>query len=167
MRRATPRRSCDVPATTPFFLEALLEAGAAEELPAGVAELVGRARRLGEPVRRLLEAASVMGQELDTGLLARISGQSLDEMLDALDAAAAARLLMPVADGAGRVGFAHALVREALTQTLPSARSTRLHAQALAALLPPAEAGSEEALVAVPGQPQLDANLTQSRRRLR
>ena len=136
----------------PFFLEAVLEAGAAEELPAGVAELVAaRVGSLGEPVRRLLEAAAVLGQELDTDLLARVSGQSLDETLDALDDAAAARLLVPAADGAGRVGFAHALVREALAQTLPPARRARLHAQALAALLPQAEAGSEEALVAAAG----------------
>ena len=136
----------------PFFLEALLEAGAAEELPAGVAELVAaRVGSLGEPVRRLLEAAAVLGQELDTDLLARVSGQSLDETLDALDDAAAARLLVPAADGAGRVAFAHALVREALAQTLPPARGARLHAQALAALLPHAEAGSEEALVAAAG----------------
>ena len=37
----------------PFFLEALLEVGAGEELPAGVAELVAaRVGSLGEPVRR-------------------------------------------------------------------------------------------------------------------
>ncbi len=114
----------------PFFLEALLEAGAAEELPAGVAELVAaRVGSLGKPVRRLLEAAAVLGQELDTDLLARVSGQSLDETLDALDDAAAARLLVPAADGAGRVAFAHALVREALAQTLPPARGARLHAR--------------------------------------
>jgi DNA-binding SARP family transcriptional activator len=130
----------------PFFLEALLEAGPAEELPAGVAELLtARVGSLGEPVSRLLEAAAVLGEEVDVALLAMISGQGLDETLDALDGAAAARLLVP---GAGRVTFAHALVREALVQALPPARRARLHAQAVAALVPLVEAGSEEALVA-------------------
>jgi DNA-binding SARP family transcriptional activator len=133
----------------PFFLEALLEAGDAEELSAGIAELVAaRVGSLGEPVRRLLEAAAVLGQELDTALLARVSGGSLDETLEALDEAAAARVLVPAADGVGRVAFAHALVREALAQTLPPARRARLHAQALEALRPRADAGSEDALVA-------------------
>ena len=90
----------------------------------------------------------MLGEELDTALLARVSGKSLDETLEALDGAAAARLLVPAAEGAGRVGFAHALVREALAQTLAPARRARLHAQAFVALLLRAEAGSEEALVA-------------------
>ena len=136
----------------PFFLEAVLEAGAGEELSSGVAELVAaRVGSLGEPVRRLLEAAAVLGQEFDTSLLARVSGRSLDETLDALDDATAARLLMPAVSRVGRVAFAHAIVREALAQTLPPARRTRLHAEALAALLPDADAGSEEALLAATG----------------
>ena len=133
----------------PFFLEALLEVGAGEELPAGVAELVAaRVGSLGEPVRGLLEAAAVLGEEVDTALLARVSGMSLDETLEALDGAAAARLLVPAAEGAGRVAFAHALVREALAQTLAPARRARLHVQAFVELLLRADAGSEEALVA-------------------
>jgi DNA-binding SARP family transcriptional activator len=132
----------------PFFLEALLEAEPGEELPAGVAELVAaRIASLGEAVHHLLEAAAVLGEEFDTALLARVSGLGLDKTLDALDGAAAARLLRPT-EGAGRVAFAHALVREALGQTLSPARRARLHAQAFSALLPRAEAGSEEALVA-------------------
>src|SRR6185437_12050115 len=99
--------------------------------PVGVAELVAaRVGSLGEPVRRLLEAAAVLGQEVDTALLSRVSGRSLEETLAALDEAAAARLLLPAADGAGRVAFAHALVRDALTRTLSPATRARLHAQA-------------------------------------
>src|SRR5581483_12470385 len=90
----------------PFFLEALLEADAGEELPADAAELVAaRVGSLGEPVRRLLEAAAVLGQEVDTALLSGVLGRSLDETLDALDGAAAARLLLPAPEGAGRVVF--------------------------------------------------------------
>ncbi|HEY1367594.1 MAG TPA: AAA family ATPase [Gaiellaceae bacterium] len=133
----------------PFFLEALLEAGAREELPVGVAELVAaRVGSLGEAVRRLLESAAVLGLEFDTELAAAVSGQSLGEALDALDAAAAARLVVPAADGAGRTGFVHALVQEALVQTLAPAARARLHERALGALLPRADAGSDEALIA-------------------
>jgi DNA-binding SARP family transcriptional activator len=136
----------------PFFLEALLETEVGEVLPAGVAELVAaRIGSLGEAVHGLLEVAAVLGQEVDTALLARVWGRSLEETLDALDGATAGRLLLPAAEGAGRVAFAHALVREALAQTLSPARRARLHEQAFEALLPRAEAGSEEALVAVAG----------------
>jgi DNA-binding SARP family transcriptional activator len=132
----------------PFFLEAVLGAEA-EELSPRVADLVAaRVGSLGGSVRHVLEAAAVLGQELDTDLLALVSEVSLDDALEAVDEAVAARLLVPSADGAGRVAFVHALVREALTQSLAPARRARIHAQALAALLPAVEAGSEEALVA-------------------
>jgi DNA-binding SARP family transcriptional activator len=129
----------------PFFLEALLEGGA-DELPAGVAALVAaRVGSLGEPVRRLLEAAAVLGLEFDTSLAAAVSGQDSAEALAALDAAAAARLVAPVA---ARTAFAHALVQEALAQALAPTVRARLHARAVAALSPQAEAGSEDALIA-------------------
>jgi hypothetical protein len=132
----------------PFFLEALLEAGTHEALPAGVAELVAaRVGSLGAPVRRLLEAAAVLGLEFETGIAAAVSGQDRGEALDALDAAAAARLVAPV-DAAGRAAFAHALVQEALVRTLAPTTRAQLHARTVAALLPYAEAGSDDALIA-------------------
>jgi DNA-binding SARP family transcriptional activator len=133
----------------PFLLEALLEAGDRRELPADAAELVAaRVESLGEPVRRLLEAAAIVGQEFDTRLVAAVAGQALDEALDALDSAAAARLVAHGTGGAARSGFAHALVREALATALSPAGRARLHARTVEALEAQIETGSDEALVA-------------------
>jgi DNA-binding SARP family transcriptional activator len=132
----------------PFFLEALLQAGEREQLPADAAGLVAaRVGSLGEPVRRLLEAAAVLGEEFAIELAAAVSGQDLGEALEALDAAATARLVA-APDGGGRAAFSHALVQEALVRSLPPAARARLHARALAALLPLADAGAEDALIA-------------------
>jgi DNA-binding SARP family transcriptional activator len=146
----------------PFFLEALIDAGDRAELPADVAELVAvRVESLGEPVRRLLEAAAILGQEFDTRLAAAVAGQSLDGSLEALDAAASARLVTHDAGSAAHGSFVHALVQEALVTSLPPAARARLHARAVDALLPEVEAGSDPALVAAAwhataGAPLLD-----------
>jgi DNA-binding SARP family transcriptional activator len=133
----------------PFFVEALLDAGDHDQLPADVAELVAaRVASLGEPVRGLLDAAAIVGEEFDTALAAAVSGRSLDEALEAIDAATAARLVAPVAGSAARCGFTHALVQEALVRSLAPADRARLHARAIDALLARVESGSDEALVA-------------------
>jgi DNA-binding SARP family transcriptional activator len=133
----------------PFFLEALLDAADRDRLPVDVAELVAaRVESLGEPVRALLEAAAILGQEFDTELAAAVAGQSLDEALAALDAASAARLVTHSAGGAARGGFAHALVQEALVTALSPADRARLHARAVDALAPQIEMGSDEAVIA-------------------
>jgi DNA-binding SARP family transcriptional activator len=129
----------------PFFLEALLDAGAADDLPAGVAELVtARVASLGEDVRSVLQAAAIVGREFEVELAAAVARRNLDETLAAVDAAAGARLLVRAQVG-GRIAFVHALVEEALVQATPTGERARLHARALEAL----EARrSDEALVA-------------------
>jgi len=130
----------------PFFLEAVLDAGATGELPIGVAELVTeRVASLGEHVREILQAAAIVGREFDVELAAAVAVRDLDETLAALDAAAGARLVTPTAENARRVGFVHALVQEALVQAAPAGERARLHARALEAL---GLRGDDEALVA-------------------
>jgi len=130
----------------PFFVEALLDAGAADELPAGVAELVtARVASLGEGVRSVLQAAAILGREFEVELAAVVAGHSLDETLAALDAAAGARLLARVSEDGGRAAFVHALVEEALVQAMPAGERARLHEHALAAL---EACGSDDAIVA-------------------
>jgi hypothetical protein len=130
----------------PFFLEALLDAGTTDELPAGVAELVtARVATLGEKVGSVLQAAAILGREFDIELAAVVAGRDLDEELAALAAAAGARLLVRRPGDGGHAAFVHALVQEALVQASHAGERARLHEHAVQAL----EArGSDEAVVA-------------------
>jgi hypothetical protein len=119
----------------PFFLEALLDAGAGEELPVGVAELVtARVASLGEQVREILRAAAIVGRAFEVELAAAVAGRDLEQTLAALDTAADARLVARAAEDAGRAGFVHALVQEALVRATPAGERARLHRRALDAL---------------------------------
>ncbi|MGY1810688.1 BTAD domain-containing putative transcriptional regulator [Blastococcus sp. SYSU D00669] len=73
----------------------------------------------------LLTAAAVAGEPLPADDLAAIRGVPVDEALDLLEGALAARLLADTGDGGFTV--AHALVGEALRASLSSARLARLH----------------------------------------
>jgi class 3 adenylate cyclase len=98
------------------------EAGISE----GVREVVGqRLHRLGESVEHVLRTAAVIGFEFDVSLLSAVLGVDVDDVLDALDAATAANLLIDV--GADRHRFAHGLVRETLHAELSSSRRSREH----------------------------------------
>jgi class 3 adenylate cyclase len=98
------------------------EAGISE----GVREVVGqRLHRLGESVEHVLRTAAVIGFEFDVSLLSTVLGVDVDDVLDALDAATAANLLIDV--GADRHRFAHGLVRETLHAELSSSRRSREH----------------------------------------
>jgi DNA-binding SARP family transcriptional activator len=130
----------------PFFLETLLDAGEAVELPTGVAELVtARVASLGDDVRAVLQAAAVVGREFEIELVAAVSGRELDATLAALDVAAGARLVVRAPEDGGRAAFVHAIVEEALVQATAVGERARLHERALEAL---ASRGSDEAIVA-------------------
>ena len=95
-------------------------------IPEGIREVVGRRlSRLGDEVEGVLRSAAVIGYEFDIDLLADVTGNDIDDVLDALDAAAAANLAIEV--GVGRHRFAHALVRETLHDELSATRRARQH----------------------------------------
>lgn len=95
-------------------------------IPEGIREVVGhRLSRLGAYVEGVLRSAAVIGYEFDIDLLADVTGSDIDEVLDALDVAAAANLAIEV--GVGRHRFAHALVRETLHDELSATRRARQH----------------------------------------
>ena len=101
-------------------------------VPDGVRDVLRqRLGRLPAEARTLLGQAAVLGQLVDPALVAAVSGEPEEEVLDVLDLAAASGLL--VGQGAS-FRFAHALTREALLDDLTPARRMRLHARALAAL---------------------------------
>jgi DNA-binding CsgD family transcriptional regulator len=76
--------------------------------------------------QRLLAVAAVIGQVVPLDVWAVVGEVDEDTLLDVTERAEEARLLIGTADGAG-VQFAHALIREALYEGLPSVRRRRLH----------------------------------------
>ena len=95
-------------------------------IPEGIREVVGRRlSRLGDDVEAVLRAAAVIGYEFDVDLIADVVGRDVDHVLDALDVAMAANLVLEV--GVDRHRFAHALVRETLHGELSSSRRARQH----------------------------------------
>jgi class 3 adenylate cyclase len=102
-------------------------------IPDGVREVVGqRLHRLGESVERVLRTAAVIGYEFDVDVLADVLGTGVEEVLDVLDIAVAANLVIDV--GADRHRFAHRLVRETLHAELSSSRRSREHRKVAMAL---------------------------------
>ena len=102
-------------------------------IPEGIREVVGRRlSRLGDDVEGVLRSAAVIGYEFDVDLLADVVGRDADDVLDALDTAAAANLVIEI--GVDRHRFAHALVRETLHEELSSSRRARQHRKVAEAL---------------------------------
>ena len=94
--------------------------------------VAGRLRSVPVPLRRVLEAAAVLGREFDVASLAALVGHDPASVVDALGDARRQGVVDEL--GAGRWVFAHALLREALLDELaPSARA-ELHLRAADAL---------------------------------
>jgi predicted ATPase len=139
----------------PFFVAELLrhltEAGAIAERPEGGRELRGsitdlglpssvrdvvsrRVARLGEDLERTLTVAAVIGRTFDVELLDLLVDGTEDDLLDALDEALKASVLVESPDRVGRFRFAHALIGRALYDTLGATRGARLHRRVAEAL---------------------------------
>jgi len=120
----------------PFYLVSYaqaLRAGDAGGVPWDVAQGVRqRVALLPEAGRALLGAAAVAGRRAPYALLAATVGRSEDEVLDGLEAACRARLLLEETDGA--YAFAHDIVREVVEADLGAARREALHRRVAAAL---------------------------------
>jgi class 3 adenylate cyclase len=97
-------------------------------IPEGVREVIGRRlSRLSEAANDVLATAAVIGREFDVGLLAEAAGEGSDVVLDAVEQAETARLVVPRTGRPGVYLFAHALVRSTLYDELPSTGRLRLH----------------------------------------
>ena len=104
-------------------------------VPQGVREVIGRRLgRLSPECSRVLTLASVLGREFGLDALERLSELGADELLDILDEAVAARVLTAVPGHAGRLRFAHALIRQTLYEQLTTPRRVQLHRRAGEAL---------------------------------
>jgi DNA-binding CsgD family transcriptional regulator/tetratricopeptide (TPR) repeat protein len=123
----------------PLFVRMIVERGVAgiDHGLAGYPELrqlvLGRLSPPGDPVRDLLDAASVLGERIDPPLLAAVAGLPAAGIGDLLDRAVARGVLRAVPDTAG-LAFTHALVRDAVYDELPPSRRMTLHERAARAL---------------------------------
>jgi len=94
--------------------------------------IVARVRRLGREAQRLLSAASILAEEFELPVVARLLDVPTAALLPAVTAALGAGLLTDA--GAGRFRFAHGLVRTSLMAELPLQRAVALHQRAAVAL---------------------------------
>jgi len=96
-------------------------------IPEGVREVIGRRlSNLDSDTNEVLASAAVIGREFELRTLSTVAGGT-DRVLDAVGAAETASLVEAVNGRPGVYRFAHALVRSALYDELPTSRRLRLH----------------------------------------
>ena len=116
-------------------VEAASTAEVRRAVPRSLRDVIARRlTHLSEECNRVLVLASVLGREFALAPLAHMSGVSEDELLELADEAIADRVLSDLPAGAGRLRFAHVLIRDTLYDGLTGARRVRLHRQAVQAL---------------------------------
>ncbi len=127
-RDLDPDRVHAATAGNPFFVTEVL-AGTADEVPASVRDAVlGRAARLPESARSVLEAAAVVPDRVELDLLSAVS----DADPTALEQCERAGLLHV---GTRYAAYRHELAREAVLGSLPATRRRALHAAVVVHLL--------------------------------
>ena len=114
----------------PFFVEQLVRHR--DESGMGVSTglrdvIVRRVARLPGDGGPVLRVAALIGRDFDLSLLERVVDVPEDDLLDLLDAAVRAGILVEVASAPGRYSFVHALVRTTLEGELSATRRARLH----------------------------------------
>ena len=104
-------------------------------LPQSVREVVGRrVERLGDEVVSVLSVAALIGREFDLDLLERVVGDDGGEVLELLESAVEASVLVESRDRTGRFVFAHALISHTLYEDIGATRRARLHLRVAEAL---------------------------------
>jgi tetratricopeptide (TPR) repeat protein len=89
-----------------------------------------RLERLGESTRDALRMAAVVGFRFDPRVMENVAGQAPDTLLDALEQAESAQLILPVSgQRTSRFEFSHALVRQTLLEGVSHLRLEKLHLQ--------------------------------------
>ena len=97
-------------------------------LPQSVRAVVGqRVDRLGEETRKVLSQAAVIGRDFDIEVLGDVVGMDEDALLDLIDTAVQAGLLVEVDGVVDRFSFAHALTQHTLYEDLGASRRARVH----------------------------------------
>ena len=118
-------------------------------LPSSVRDVVSRrVWRLGDDLEQILTVAAVIGRTFDVELLDLLVEGNEDDLLDALEEALKASVLVESSDRVGRFRFAHALINRALYDGLGATRRGRLHRRVAEALEQLASTERGERLVA-------------------
>ena len=98
------------------------------KLPSTVQNLIRRSLGvLSDRTRSLLTVASALGIEFELAPLEHIGAAQTTEVLDCLDEAAAARIVITVPESHGHWRFAHALIRAAIYDSQGSRERGELH----------------------------------------
>ena len=99
------------------------------DVPEGVRLVIGRRlERLSEQTRKVLSAGAVIGRSFNYELLEALEEVNDDALLDAIDEAERARLVVVSSQGAeDRLTFAHELIRHTLASALSAPRRRRVH----------------------------------------
>ena len=97
-------------------------------VPTGVREVIGRRlKRLSPGCTDVLVLASVLGREFRLDALERLSGRGACGLLELIDEAVGERVVASAEGMPPRLRFAHALIRDALYESLPPSRRIELH----------------------------------------
>ncbi len=123
----------------PFFLRELVGLLTSEQrldrpevspVPVPVREVVlRRVARLPQATAKVLSMAAIAGRDFDIDVVAEAASVEVEPALEAIDAAVAAGLVMEDHQRLGWFGFTHALVTEALYETIGRLRRVRRHRQ--------------------------------------
>ena len=134
----------------PFFVTEALASRTAGIPPTVRDAVLARAARLSPAGRAALEAAAVIGAQVEPWLL----GALVTDVAAATDECIAVGMLQSQGD---RLGFRHELAREAVLDTIAAPRRRALHARVLEALASPPGGATDLARLAHHGEGAADA----------
>jgi DNA-binding SARP family transcriptional activator/tetratricopeptide (TPR) repeat protein len=127
----------------PFFIEELLHDLGAESdwdvaasgVPDSVRDLLlRRLRGLGDDCRQSLSVAAVAGRDFELDVLERVLEHPRDRLIDLVEEAIDADILVEPAQSVGQLSFSHALFRETIYEQLSATRKAAIHGRIAAAI---------------------------------
>jgi class 3 adenylate cyclase/tetratricopeptide (TPR) repeat protein len=141
--RGFVRRVADRSEGNPFFIEELLHDvdeqtdwdAAAGGVPDSVRDLLlRRLRDLGDDCRQALSVAAVTGRDFELDVLERVLEHPRDRLIDLIEEAIDADILIETTQSVGRLSFSHALFRETIYEQLSATRKAAVHGRIAAAI---------------------------------
>ena len=118
--------------------------------PEGVREVIlRRLAGLAEPAQQALRVAAAIGREFDLAVLERLGVLEGDALVEAIEEALEARVVMEVPGRPERFSFSHALTRTTLYGDLRAARRIRVHERIGRTLIDMAAEGRQVAMAEI------------------